>query len=81
MAVKVFERGSVAELGYDKDSKSLLVIWQNGVVSEYSGVTSDDADWVFGARAPWVAVHRHLKGKYPHKWAGLTENDWHDSND
>lgn len=58
----------VREVGYDEESKSMIVVWTNGRKSAYEGV--DEGLAIQCATAPSVGsmINQDIKGKYPHRY-------------
>ncbi len=58
----------VSEIGYDADTAELIVVWQSGKTSAYSGVPDDVAREVVNAASVGSAVRDMIKGVYPHRY-------------
>jgi hypothetical protein len=60
----------VNKVGYDPDSKELLVEWDTGKVSAYSGVPPDVADEAINAWSVGTFLNAEIKKHYPHRYVG-----------
>lgn len=58
----------VSEVGYDDETQELLVTWNNGRRSAYSGVPEGLAEQL--SRAPSVGqmLNSDIKGVFPHRY-------------
>ena len=57
----------VTAFGYDKDSKVLHVRFTNGAEYTYHGVGHELHQKMGEAESLGKFLHKHIKGKYPHK--------------
>ena len=57
------------KIGYDAAAGELHVTYQNGKVSIYQGVPPGVAERVTGAASIGSALHEHIRGRYPHRYA------------
>lgn len=62
---------TVAEVGHDKDTQELHVIWQRGkrTHSIYEGVSRAEFDSLSTDFSVGKAIHQRVKGVYPHRYA------------
>lgn len=58
---------NIRSIGYDEDSQTLEVEFNNGGVYEYLGVPPSEHDALMQAPSVGSYLHTHIKGKYPHR--------------
>lgn len=58
----------ISEVGYDSDTAELIVQWQSGKTSSYSGVPDDVAREVMNAASVGSAIRDMIKGVYSHRY-------------
>lgn len=59
----------VASIGYDEAKRELIVEWQNGKTSVYSGVPAHVAEQTMAAPSIGAALRDQIKGAYNHSYA------------
>ena len=59
---------NVREVGYDEDSHDLLITWNNGRTSAYSGVPEDVALRLTKAASVGQMINSEIKNVYPHRY-------------
>jgi len=59
---------NVREVGYDEDSHELLITWNSGRVSAYSGVPEDVALRLTKAASVGQMINSEIKNVYPHRY-------------
>jgi hypothetical protein len=58
------ESSNVAEVGYDADSETLVVLFHNGGMYAYDGVPATTFDQMVGAESVGKFFNTNVKGKY-----------------
>jgi hypothetical protein len=58
----------VSEIGYDTDTQELLVTWNNGRTSAYSGVPEGVAEQLSKAPSVGQMINSDIKGAYSHRY-------------
>lgn len=64
---RVAHSGNIAEIGYDEDSKTLEVQFQNGGTYRYDGVPADVAAGLVDSPSKGKYLHQHIKGTYAYQ--------------
>ena len=59
---------NVQSIGYDDETQDLLVTWNNGRVSAYSGVSEELAVEVSQAPSVGGMLNSTIKNQYPHRY-------------
>lgn len=60
---------NVSEIGYDDATSELVVRWNNGKTSIYSGVSPELAREVSNSWSIGQALNERIKGRYGHRYA------------
>jgi hypothetical protein len=60
----------VNKVGYDAEARELVVEWDTGRVSAYSGVPPDVADEALNAWSVGSFLNNAIKRHYPHRYVG-----------
>lgn len=60
--------GNTVSVGYDSDTKEMLVEWSNGRVSAYEGVPEELAQQVANAPSVTSMVNSDIKNAFPHRY-------------
>jgi hypothetical protein len=58
----------VSKVGHDQETGELVVQWDNGKTSVYSGVPPDLADDVMNSWSVGSALTTRIKGAFPHRY-------------
>ena len=58
----------VAKVGYDPEVHELIITWNNGRVSAYSGVSEEKALQLSKAASVGQMVNTEIKPIYPHRY-------------
>ena len=58
----------VQEVGYDPDTGDLLITWNNGRRSAYSGVPEDVANSLANAASVGEMINSEIKPNYAHRY-------------
>lgn len=58
----------VDKIGYSAETAELLVVWDSGKTSVYSGVPSALADEVLNSWSVGSALSARIKGQYEHRY-------------
>ena len=56
------------EIGYNDDTKEMMVRWTNGRVSAYAGVSEDLADQVANAPSVGTMLNNEIKPNFAHRY-------------
>lgn len=59
---------NVVSIGYDEDSKDMIVTWKNGKRSAYNGVPEEKALDVSKAASVGSTLNSDIKPYYPHRY-------------
>ena len=59
---------NVREVGYDETTHDLLITWNNGRTSAYSGVPEDVALRLTKAASVGQMINSEIKPAYPHRY-------------
>lgn len=59
---------NVASVGYEPETKTLLVTWKSGKTSAYSGVDAALASDVRNSWSVGEALNSMVKGVFPHRY-------------
>jgi hypothetical protein len=59
---------NVQAIGYDENTKDLIVTWKNGKRSAYNGVPEELADEVSRAPSVGTMLNSDIKPNYPHRY-------------
>lgn len=59
---------NVSEIGYDSDSKELLVMWKKGKRSIYSNVPEELAEQLANAPSVGSMLNEEIKPYYSHRY-------------
>lgn len=62
---------TAVQVGYDDDSKSLLVVWKNGKTSAYQDVPESMAFQLAQAPSVGSMLHTDVKPYYKHRYVRL----------
>jgi KTSC domain-containing protein len=54
----------IDEIGYDAETRRLIVRWQSGAETVYEGVPYSKAQLVWSAPSVGEALHRHIRGQH-----------------
>ena len=60
----------VSRIGYDADQHELLVEWDTGKVSAYSGVPPDVADEAMNSWSVGTFLNNSVKKQFQHRYVG-----------
>lgn len=60
----------IDSIGYDENSREFFVKYQNGKTSVYADVSPQESAEINGSASIGQAIHRILKGRKPHGYAG-----------
>lgn len=58
----------VQEVGYDEQTKDLIVTWRNGKKSAYAGVPEEVAIDLSNAPSVGQMINMEIKNRYPHRY-------------
>lgn len=58
----------VSEVGYDPDTNELLVVFRNGRMCAYAGVTEDTALALSNAPSVGNMLNSEIKGRFPFRY-------------
>lgn len=58
----------VSHVGYDSDTKELLITWSNGKRSAYAGVSEEKAVQLSKAASVGQMINTEIKPIYPHRY-------------
>jgi len=59
---------SVSRVGFDTETREMLVEWKTGKVSGYVGVEEQLVDQISRSVSVGGAIHSLVKGKYGHRY-------------
>ena len=58
----------VTSVGYDDQTKTLLVTWKNGRTSAYAGVPEEKAVELANAPSVGTMINMEIKNQYQHRY-------------
>ena len=61
---------NINKIGYEPDTKTLMVEFSSGKTARYANVPPDVAKRVGGAASIGTAFNEHIRGKYEHAYLG-----------